>query len=566
MTQEPEISTYQKNSNGKRRIKIYRRTYDLPVLGGENLDQLQNAIKSGSEALQRGYIIRKVRQEVMVEQKSGFLGMSKKLVPKFIEETVKQELKFEERFQQLDSLVKNYDAVIASLTEHQDDYQEFFGQLADEIREIVTLKCQEIASVEQDRLEVELIAQSYADDNLLQIAAQQKIEILETAKTIGYAAILMLKKLDLMSLSLNKIANDQQTQKAVLESMVKKLSGQKKAYEVQLKIKRLQDDAKELANIALNFEDYMKKFMGSFQTLLGNVANVDKELSGAMQEIKQIAEMTVNQQSATLPMDDRSSQKILDFLVASDLKKESLIDALEQAKNLNSQVDFDQRLKDASPNISLADCLDNIQTYVQFELKPILNVRAEREKQQRAEQEARLKAEQEARLKAEQEAKKKFQKLEEYLKNQQWEKADQETYRLMITAVGKDEGQMFSEDDLRNFPCDELLPIDRLWVKHSDGLYGFSVQKQIYEECGGKLDFTFPSNKTWNEFCDRVAWKDKGKYLTSYSDLFNKNLYNNSGHLPCLMGCSVFGVLFSSDVGRDGMVSFLASRLVNCSR
>jgi hypothetical protein len=227
MTQEPKS---QQNSNGKRRIKIYRRTYDLPVIGGENLDQLQNVIKIGSEALQRGYIIKKVRQEVMVEQKGGFLGMSKKLVPKFIEQTVKQELKFEERFQQLDNLVKNYDVVIASLTEHQDDYQEFFGQLADEIREIVTLKCEEIASVEEDRLEVERIAQADWDDDLLQIATQQKIEILETAKTIGYAAILMLKKLDLMSLSLNKIANDQLTQKAVLESMVKKLSGQKKAY------------------------------------------------------------------------------------------------------------------------------------------------------------------------------------------------------------------------------------------------------------------------------------------------------------------------------------------------
>ena len=100
MTQAPKS---QQNSNGKRQIKIYRRTYDLPVLGGEKLDQLQNAIKRGSEALQRGYILKKVRQEVMVEEKGGFLGMSKKLVPKFIEETVKQELRFEERFQQLDT-------------------------------------------------------------------------------------------------------------------------------------------------------------------------------------------------------------------------------------------------------------------------------------------------------------------------------------------------------------------------------------------------------------------------------------------------------------------------------
>ena len=351
----------------------------------------------------------------------------------------------------------------------------------------------------------------------------------------------MLKKLDLMSLSLNKIANDQQTQKQVLESMVKKLSGQKKAYEVQLKIKRLQDEAKELANIALNFEDYMKKFMGSFQTLLGNVANVDKDLSGAMQEIKQIAEMTMNQQSATLPMNDRSSQKILDFLVASDLKKERLIDALEQAKNLNSQVDFDQRLRDASPSLSLADCLDNIQTYVQFELKPILDVRAEREKQQRAEQEARLKAEQEARLKAEREARLKFQKLEDYLKNQQWYEADQETWKLMLKVTNREEEGYLELDNIRNFPCEDLLTLDRLWVEYSKkhGFeFGFSVQKQIYVDCGGKLDFSFPSDETWEKFCDRTAWKSEGKWV-DYPDQFFNNNFMNVGHLP--WGSSGFG-------------------------
>ena len=587
MTQE---SKSQPNSNGKWAIKIYRRTYHLPVLGGDKLDQLQNAIKSGSEALQRGYIVKKVRQQVMVEQKGGFLGMNKKLVPKFIEETVKQELKFEERFQQLDSLVKNYDAVIASLTEHQDDYQEFFGQLADEIREIVTIKCQEVVSVEQDRLDVERIAQADQDDDLFQIANQQKIEILETAKTIGYAAILMLKKLDLMSLSLNKIANDQQTQKQVLESMVKKLSGQKKAYEVQLKIKRLQDEAKELANIALNFEDYMKKFMGSFQTLLGNVANVDKELSGAMQEIKQIAEMTINQQSATLPMNDRSSQKILDFLVSSDLKKDRLIDALEQAKNLNSQVNFDQRLRDASPSLSLADCLDNIQTYVQFELKPILNVRAEREKQQRAEQEARLKAEQEARLKAEQEArlkteqearlkaeqeaKKKFQKLEEYLKNQQWYEADLETWKLMLKVTNREEEGYLALANIKNFPCEDLLTLDRLWVEYSKkhGFeFGFSVQKDIYVECGGTLNFSDPSSKTWNEFCDRTAWKSKGKWVDYPDQFFKNNFMGMKGHLPLPLWVGVVQWVVGEEdgermwgTGKGGFTSFLASRLVKC--
>jgi formylglycine-generating enzyme required for sulfatase activity len=361
------------NKDGKRQIKIYQRTYSLPVLGGGKLDKLQTEIRSGSQNLQRGY----VERETKVEEKGFF---SKKVIRK----VVRQELNFEQRFAELDKLVKNYDAVIETLQTHQGEYQDFFENLADEIRAIVTCKCQDIANVEQERLEVERIAQQENDVDLLQIAASQKAQILETAKAIGYAAILMLKKLDLMSASLEKIANDQQTQREVLESMVKKLSVQKKAYQVQLKINRLQAEAAELTKIALNFESYMESFLGSFQTLLGNVAKVDKDLSGAMQEIKQIAEMAMSQQAGDIVMNDRSSQKILDFLVASDMKKDRLLDALESSRNANNEVEFDYRLKSANANTSLDVCLENIQTYVQFELKPVLAVKEERQKKELA--------------------------------------------------------------------------------------------------------------------------------------------------------------------------------------
>ena len=116
--------------------------------------------------------------------------------------------------------------------------------------------------------------------------------------------------------------------------------------------------------------------------------------------------------------------------------------------------------------------------------------------------------------------------LEKLLKAQEWGKASHLTAKHILQASECEKEGYIDIDKVTTFPCEDLMTIDRLWVKHSDGLYGFSVQKQIYEECGGKLDFTFPSNKTWNEFCDSVAWKDKGR-LTSYSDLFNKNLINN---------------------------------------
>ena len=154
--------------------------------------------------------------------------------------------------------------------------------------------------------------------------------------------------------------------------------------------------------------------------------------------------------------------------------------------------------------------------------------------------------------------KNRYQQLEEYLKAKDWGKADRETDKLMLSAVGKESGQRLELDDLRNFPCDELLAIDRLWVKYSNGLYGFSVQKQIYVECGGNLDFSYPSDETWDKFCDRVAWDETKKNRTTRVDLF-KNFINNPGNLPRRGAVWVGGEWVLA-------TSFLASRLVNCSR
>ena len=131
----------------------------------------------------------------------------------------------------------------------------------------------------------------------------------------------------------------------------------------------------------------------------------------------------------------------------------------------------------------------------------------------------------------------KDQQLETLLKAHQWKEADEETYRLMITTVGKDEGVWFDREDLLNFPCDELKAIDGLWVKYSNGHFGFSVQKQIYLECGGKLDGNYPDSEIWELFCNRVGWKTKGKWMV-YSDLAPSS-YSHQGEIPCCVW--VFG-------------------------
>jgi hypothetical protein len=101
--------------------------------------------------------------------------------------------------------------------------------------------------------------------------------------------------------------------------------------------------------------------------------------------------------------------------------------------------------------------------------------------------------------------------LEKYLKNEEWKKADNETYRLMITTVGKEEGQYFTSDELLNFPCEELKTIDQLWVTYSKGKYGFSVQKEIYLNCGGMSDGRY-HERAWRKFGDAVAWRKSNSW------------------------------------------------------
>jgi len=104
----------------------------------------------------------------------------------------------------------------------------------------------------------------------------------------------------------------------------------------------------------------------------------------------------------------------------------------------------------------------------------------------------------------------KYEKLLNYLASASWREADQETYRLMITTVGKEDGQWFDPADLENFPCEDLQTLDQLWVKYSNGKWGFSVQKQIWQECGSPMDY----NDDWKKFCDRVGWPKSEDWFT----------------------------------------------------
>ena len=110
-----------------------------------------------------------------------------------------------------------------------------------------------------------------------------------------------------------------------------------------------------------------------------------------------------------------------------------------------------------------------------------------------------------------------YTKLRDYLAAGNWKKADYETYLVMLQAVGRKEGDWMRSEELLNFPCTDLRTIDCLWVKYSNGRFGFSVQKRIYLEEGGKPDGKY-YEAAWNKFGDRVGWRVKDTWIY-YSDV-----------------------------------------------
>jgi formylglycine-generating enzyme required for sulfatase activity len=88
----------------------------------------------------------------------------------------------------------------------------------------------------------------------------------------------------------------------------------------------------------------------------------------------------------------------------------------------------------------------------------------------------------------------KYIRLEQLLANQQWKQADQETARVMLKIAEREEEAFLNIEAIDNFPCDDLEIIDRLWLKYSNGLFGFSIQLNIWSEYDNKLDYETECN------------------------------------------------------------------------
>ncbi|MFM6246861.1 MAG: GUN4 domain-containing protein, partial [Dolichospermum sp.] len=133
-----------------------------------------------------------------------------------------------------------------------------------------------------------------------------------------------------------------------------------------------------------------------------------------------------------------------------------------------------------------------------------------------------------------------YRKLRDLLKAGKWKEADEETLRVMLAVAKQEREGWLNVESIDNFPCADLRTIDKLWVKYSDGRFGFSVQKRIYQGLGGTREY---NQEIWLKFGDKVGWRRSwwrgGSWL--YYSLLTFDKKAPEGHLPSVAGLGGIG-------------------------
>ncbi len=132
-----------------------------------------------------------------------------------------------------------------------------------------------------------------------------------------------------------------------------------------------------------------------------------------------------------------------------------------------------------------------------------------------------------------------FHTLNELLQSKKWEEADWETAKI-IYAIAQYE--LPDSHHYKSYPPDYIVPehikvipkkylnnIDKLWTKHSNGRFGFSVQKRIWKSLceQAEMYYSFDNDK----FGDLVGWRKEEDWLY-FVDLYDSLKTAAPGHLP----------------------------------
>ena len=148
------------------------------------------------------------------------------------------------------------------------------------------------------------------------------------------------------------------------------LQNHRRAYALQKRIDRVAYEVAQMAEVALNFEQYMRDHFGPLQGLLEQVAKADASLHRAVAEIEEITQQILQQGTVPWIGSHTLDQRMLHFLTTSTLKKRAPsrgAGAHRRQDGTKEAVDVELATHDSNP-ISVCETLDNIQLLIDVRL------------------------------------------------------------------------------------------------------------------------------------------------------------------------------------------------------
>lgn len=149
-----------------------------------------------------------------------------------------------------------------------------------------------------------------------------------------------------------------------------------------------------------------------------------------------------------------------------------------------------------------------------------------------------------------------YSNLQQFLKEQNFKAADEETTKVMLDVAGEDRDNL-TPDDISKYPCTSLQVIDQLWQKYSNNHFGFSIQLKHYYEVGGTLDTIRSQDiKIMKKFANQIGWLDeKEQPKFNVYDSWDFSLNSPEGCFPAHWWKSPYGLK---------MITFFFARLISC--
>lgn len=127
-----------------------------------------------------------------------------------------------------------------------------------------------------------------------------------------------------------------------------------------------------------------------------------------------------------------------------------------------------------------------------------------------------------------------YSRLQNLLAAQEWQMADQETRLAMLHVFGLSHPSLLRSDQFDDFPCADLRIIDQLWLRHSNGKFGFSVQKAIWQKYHALY---WDKAEVWKAFANRVGWRVDTLFVRNHWKRYSEITFSTNapaGHLPFL--------------------------------